>query len=210
MALSGWFALVLAVLAFALAALMGTHSGLTRARGGKILAFLAIFLLPAAALWGGFQEQMQRSESTQFCLSCHVMHDFGVSLQVDDASYIPAVHYQNHLVPHDAACYTCHTDYALFGGLQAKMHGLRHVYVEYLGHIPQPDQIRLYTPYNNRECLHCHAGMRVFLEAKPHQRTPGMMQRILNNQVSCVNSGCHDTIHDVGNLKGVALWKGSN
>lgn len=210
MTLSAWFAILLAVLAIALAVLLALHTELTRARGGKILAFLAVFVLPAAAVWGGFQEQMQRSESTRFCLSCHVMSEFGQSLRADDPSFVPAVHFQNNLVPRDAACYTCHTDYTLFGTVHAKMRGMRHVYVEYFGHIPKPEDIHLYTPYNNRECLHCHAGMRVFLEAKAHQRNPAMMQQILANKLSCVSSGCHDVVHNVSDLKDVTFWKGGN
>src|SRR6058998_3634922 len=77
------------------------------------------------------------------------------SSDLDDPSYIAAVHFQNNRVPRDRACYTCHTNYALFGGVRAKLHGARHVYVQYFSTIPAPDKIRLYDPYNNRECLHC-------------------------------------------------------
>jgi hypothetical protein len=42
----------------------------------------------------------------------------------------------------------------MFGGLKAKLGGLRHIYVHYLGKPPQPEDIKLYEPYNNRECLH--------------------------------------------------------
>jgi hypothetical protein len=68
----------------------------------------------------GFSEHMERAESTQFCLSCRVMLDFGQSLYVDDPSYIPARHFQNNLVPRERACCTCHTDYAIFGTVHAK------------------------------------------------------------------------------------------
>ena len=203
-----WIAVALGVLAIALALLVALRTELTRARGGKVLAFLAIFLLPLAAAYSGFQQQMESSESTQFCLSCHVMTDFGRSLYVDDPSYIPAVHFQNRLVPRDAACYTCHTDYTLFGTVHSKFRGLRHLYVEYLGTIPKPEQIRLYTPYNNRECLHCHADARPFLEAKAHHRQPGLMDKLTSNRVSCLSSGCHDIVHDVGDLPHATFWKG--
>ena len=65
-------------------------------------------------------------------------------------------------------CYTCHTDYAMFGGLKAKLRGLNHVYVQYFGKIP--DKVELYNPYNNRECLHCHGGARNFEEGATHIR----------------------------------------
>ena len=88
------------------------------------------------------------------------MEPYGRSLLVDDPAYVPARHFQNNRVPRDDACFTCHTNYTLFGDYKAKLRGLRHVYVNYIGTIPK--QIKLYDPYNNRECLHCHGGARTF------------------------------------------------
>ncbi len=191
-----------------LAILVAARAELTRARGGKVLAFLALFVLPALSVWVGFSGQMERAESTRFCLSCHVMHDFGRSLYVDDPSYLPAVHFQNNLVPRDHACYTCHTDYTMFGPIQSKIRGLHHIYVEYLGTIPKPENIKLYTPFNNRECLYCHDGARDFEEESSHSKTPDMMSRIISNQMSCMTANCHDVVHDVATLKDASFWKG--
>jgi hypothetical protein len=184
---------------------------LTRARGGKILAFLALCVLPSLAVWAGVNEHLERSTSTKFCLSCHVMGEYGHSLYVDDKSYLPAVHFQNHFVPPDHACFTCHTDYTLFGDYKAKWRGVHHVLVQYFGAIPKPEDIKLYTPYNNRECLHCHAGMRSYEEASSHHKNPGMLALAASNQLSCTSSNCHDTVHDVSTLNSVTFWtpKGS-
>ena len=54
-----------------------------------------------------------------------------------DASYIPAQHFQNHLVPPDKACYTCHTDYTMYGPLKDKLKGLRYLYMEYVSTPPK-------------------------------------------------------------------------
>jgi cytochrome c-type protein NapC len=196
------------IIVLVLAVLVAARAELTRAGGGKILAFLALFILPSLAVWVGFSEQMERAESTKFCLSCHVMHDFGRSLYADDPSFLPAAHFQNNLVPRDHACYTCHTDYTMFGTLHSKMRGLHHIYVQYLGTIPQPADIKLYTPFNNRECFHCHAGARDFEEEPSHSKTPDMMSRIKSNQMSCMTANCHDVVHDVAMLKDVTFWKG--
>ena len=173
-----------------------------------MLAFVALFLLPCLAVASGFSTQMARAQSTEFCLSCHVMNEHGRSLWVDDPSYLPAAHVQNNRVPRDRACYTCHTDYAMFGGIRSQLRGMRHVYVQYLGTVPAPDQIRLYSPYNNRECLHCHDGGRKFIEHSAHNRTPDQMQRIKSNELSCASSHCHDIIHDVASLADATFWKG--
>jgi cytochrome c-type protein NapC len=193
----------------ALALLVVLRTEMTRARGGKVLAFLGLFLLPGLCLWAGFSAQMDRAQSTTFCLSCHVMTDYGRSLLVDDPSYIAAVHYQNNRVPRDRACYTCHTNYAMFGGIRAKLHGARHVYVQYFGKVPAPDQIKLYEPFSNRECLHCHGGARKFEQVSAHVKTPDMLGNITGNRLSCTSSRCHDTVHDVGSLSDVKFWRTS-
>ena len=180
--------------------------GVTASRGGKILAFLVLFVLPLLCMAIGVSSEVERSKSTSFCLSCHVMEPYGRSLRVDDPSYLAAAHFQNHRVPADQACYTCHTNYAMFGGVRAKMHGLRHVYVQYLGKLPQ--QIHLYEPYNNRECLHCHLGARSFEEGAMHNADPDLLPAVKANKMSCLSSGCHDVVHNVRQLSNVKFWKG--
>jgi cytochrome c-type protein NapC len=190
-----------------LALLVGLRAHVTRSREGKILAFVALFILPVAALSLGFSQHMERAQSTEFCLSCHVMQDYGKSLAIDDPSYIPAIHYQNNRVPRERACYTCHTDYTMFGTVNSKMRGLRHLWVQYAGTIPQTGKIKLYTPFNNRECLHCHLGARKFEEATPHHKTPELLAQVKTGQKSCMSSGCHEFVHDVASLKEMKFWK---
>jgi cytochrome c-type protein NapC len=199
-------ALVVAGLTLLLALLLVTRADITRVREGRVLAFVALFLLPSIAVWAGVSQHMERAKSTEFCLSCHTMEDYGRSLHVNDKSYLPAAHYQNNRVPRDRACYTCHTDYTMFGGLKDKWRGLSHVYVQYLGTIPKTGEIKLYQPFNNRECLHCHAGARSFTEASAHQKSPDLLEKVTNNQMSCMSSRCHDTVHDVTTLADATFW----
>jgi cytochrome c-type protein NapC len=204
------FVLLVVGMSALLAGLIAFRADLTRVPGGKILAFLALFLLPVVAIAAGLSQQLERSKSTQFCLSCHVMEDYGKSLLVDDKGYIPAAHFQNNRVPRNQACYTCHSDYTMYGGVTAKMRGLRHVYIQYLGKIPKPADIKLYTPFNNRECLHCHEGARSFMETSSHHKMPDMLQKVRDNSLSCMSSRCHDTVHDVDTLADAKFWKVQN
>jgi hypothetical protein len=200
--------IVLFCLGAALIALfVGFRAQLTRSREGKILAFVALFALPVMAAWTGFSEHMDRAESTQFCLSCHVMGDFGKTLYIDDPSFIPAAHFQNNRIPRDRACYTCHTEYTMFGGVKAKVRGLRHLYVQYIVGAPKPEAIKLYDPFPNSECLHCHLGARIFEQASPHNKTAGLLDSIKSNKLSCVSSGCHEFVHNVASLKDDTFWK---
>jgi cytochrome c-type protein NapC len=194
----GFTAIVLVTIA--LIALVVLRPSLTAARGGRVLAFLCLFILPLLATTLGVAAQVEHSKSTEFCLSCHVMEPYGRSLHVDDASYVPAQHFQNNRVPRDEACFTCHTNYTLFGDFKAKARGLRHVYVNYIGTIPK--QIKLYDPYNNRECLHCHAGARSFEESDMHKEIRADLGA---NKTSCLE--CHDTIHNAHGLAGLKMWE---
>lgn len=158
--------------------------------GGKLLVFGFLFVLPLLTAISGGYHHLEHAKETTFCLSCHIMHPYGKSLLVDSDVSLPALHYQKRLVPRDQACYTCHTNYTMFGGVKSKMHGLRHVWIYYFGKPANP--IHLYEPYNNRECLHCHDGARPF-EENPVHSDPDLMAELKSNKTSCLT--CHDTAH---------------
>jgi nitrate/TMAO reductase-like tetraheme cytochrome c subunit len=198
----GFLAVALAAaVTLALIALVVLRPALTAARGGRVLAFIAFLVLPVLVTATGLNLHMESSKSTAFCLSCHVMAPYGKSLYVDDKDHIPAAHFQNNRIPRDHACFTCHTTYTLFGDYRAKLTGLRHVYVNYLGTIPKT--IKLYEPYNNRECLHCHSGARAFEANDVHQ---GVRADLTANKTSCLE--CHGTVHDVANVGHLPIWHG--
>jgi cytochrome c-type protein NapC len=176
----------------------------TRERSGKILAFVGIFVLPLLVVAFGTQEHMEQSKSTKFCMSCHIMEPYGKSLLVDDNEFVPAAHFQNNRIPRERACFTCHTEYTMYGDFKAKLRGLRHVWVQYFGTLP--DTIHLYSRYSNRECLHCHEGARAFESAGPHIETPAKLDSLHKDQISCMTSGCHDVVHNVHKMDGVEFW----
>ena len=198
--------IVLVLFSVALIAVLLARPGITATRGGKILGFLVLFLLPMLCAAMGVSSELERSKTTKFCLSCHIMGPYGQSLHVDDPTYLAAAHFQNHRVPADKACYTCHTNYAMFGSLRAKMAGLRHLYVFYLTNSPAPENIKLHEPYNNRECLHCHLGARSFEQGAVHTADPDLLPAIKANRISCISSGCHEVVHNVGTLDKAKMW----
>lgn len=194
---AGLVAIVAGVIAIVL--VLSRRPALTEARGGKVLAFLAFFVLPVLVTWAGTSAHLEQSKSTSFCLSCHVMEPYGKSLRIDDPSYLPAVHYQRNLMRRDEACYTCHTSYTMFGDLSAKLNGMKHVAVYYSGRTPE--RIELYQPYHNRECLYCHDGSRTFEELEDHRE---LSSELASNETSCLE--CHVDVHDVHDLEGKSLW----
>ena len=168
--------------------------------GGRVLAFLAILAMPVAAFSVGLGEHIEQSKQTEFCVSCHVMEPYGRSLMIDSADHLPAQYFQNARVDSELACFVCHTNYTMFGDLQAKVTGIKHVWVNYLGTIP--DELTLYQPYQNRECLYCHGEARFFNEGLHG----GMRPELDSNEISCLK--CHTLVHDVDQLDALDLWDG--
>lgn len=166
---------------------------------GRILAFITLFVLPLAITLFGFTTHLSFATSTEFCLGCHAMEDYGKSLYIDDPSYLPASHYQNNRIPRDHACYSCHTTYTFFGDVKSKIRGIQHLYHHYFGELPE--QLALYEPYHNRECLHCHRGARTFEENPIHQE---MRTELAADEMSCIT--CHDMIHNVAALQKLPVW----
>lgn len=190
------------VLSLILATIFFVRPGLTRSASWKIVAFVGLCALPALCVVGGMNVHMQRSEQTAFCKSCHAMAPYGESLYVDSPKYIPAQHFQNHRVPADRACYSCHADYTIYGPLKDKLSGLKRIYMQYVSTPPNP--IRIAGGFKNANCLHCHAGARDFEEDPVHA---ALMASLKSEQMSCLTSGCHDTVHEVDTLAHAKFWR---
>jgi nitrate/TMAO reductase-like tetraheme cytochrome c subunit len=174
----------------------------TRTRTGKVFALVALVIAPFSLTALGTREHLQRAQSTQFCLSCHLMGPYGQSLSADTDTLLAAVHYQNRYIPQDNACYTCHTTYTMFGGFKAKLTGAQHLLVNVLGTAKQP--LELYEPYANRECLRCHSGARRFETSELHV---DMAAELASGQVSCLE--CHGPAHNVDEVSSFGTWEAS-
>lgn len=164
--------------------------------GGWGLAALLLVVLPVLAFGLGAGHHLDRSRTTEFCLSCHVMERWGESLTgaAGADAALAANHFQDRLIPRDRACYTCHTQYTMYGDLQAKALGVRHLLVNALG--GPPDTLHLYSPYENRECLHCHGGADAF-EALPVHR--GLAPGGDREDTSCLT--CHGPAHGLEGVR---------
>ena len=195
--------IALVVLTIIMAAVFLVDPSVTVEASGKVLAFIALCILPALCIGTGMSFHNERSQQTAYCVSCHSMVAHGQSLYLLDRHYIPAQHFQNHLVPSDKACYTCHTNYTMYGPLKDKLRGLTYLYMEYLS--TPPKTLHLIGTYPNSECLHCHLGTRDFEDSLAHMPP---LASLKSNQVSCISSGCHDMIHDVSKRDHLKMWTG--
>lgn len=195
--------LVIVGLSLALALTVALYVGapaLLSQHWGKLALLAGAVVLPVMASAGSVAVGFQESSRTRFCLGCHEMQEHGKSLFVDNTHALAAAHYQNRRIDRDSVCYSCHKDYAMFGDIQAKLNGLRHVYVHYLGTVPK--KFELYQPYPNSNCLHCHEDARRFAEASPHS---AVMSKLLANETSCLS--CHKIAHDMQGVQAGNFWQ---
>ena len=167
-----------------------------KSREWKYLAFLAFAVFPVLYAFGVMKQDMNSMKQVDFCGSCHVMTPYVASLTFDDDEPLSSVHFRNNYVPQETACYSCHTSYAMFGGVKAKAQGLRHVWV-YLTD-SEKDSIALYEPYDNDNCLHCHGSSERFQKNKKHLKEENFLEKVLSGEKSCLFAGCHDMGHYLG------------
>lgn len=192
--------IVIVFLACAAAALAaGGRSGEARPVRWRLGAFVVLCAIPVALTSVGTAAHLDHAKTTEFCGSCHEMGVYTDSLHLADPAYLPAVHYLDGLVPRDEACYSCHTRYTMFGGVKAKMNGLRHVWVHYLGQAPE--SVELYEEYSNQECMRCHAGARSFEDLDLHVE---VRAELAVDEVSCLE--CHDLVHAADQVDSLERW----
>jgi nitrate/TMAO reductase-like tetraheme cytochrome c subunit len=149
------------------------------------LLLFGIVIVPGLALALGVGTALEDMKRPEFCGSCHVMRPFINDLQNPDSATLAALHYQNRYI-REHQCYTCHTDYGLFGPLRAKLAGVRHLLNYEIGNYDIPIKIR--EPYREANCLHCHGEAKVFREK--HADT---LEQLVSGDVGCLD--CHRPAH---------------
>ena len=95
----------------------------------------------------------------------------------------------------DDACYGCHADYGMFGGVTTKIGGMRHVWEFYTGDWTRPghEPPALYEPFDTRTCMSCHDPLRAGAPIE-HQLHA---QKIESRAMKCTADGCHGRPHPV-------------
>ncbi len=149
--------------------------------GFVVLAPLAYLLNAGLAISG--------AKSVAFCNSCHVMNGYVADLQNPDSEHLAAQHFQYRWIA-DHQCYTCHSDYGLFGDVEAKLAGLRHVWFYTMGGYELPLKIR--GTYDNQRCLFCHGPVKSYQEIAEHEKNAA---GITSNATSCIGGACHVAPH---------------
>lgn len=154
----------------------------------KELLFVAIAVLPLAVVFFGYSYGLEESKSVEACGSCHVMTPWVADLRDPKSETLAALHFKNRYIQENH-CYTCHTDYGMYGTVRAKWDGLGHVVRETTGKYEKP--IKIARPYSNRRCLTCHAQSQKFLNPEVHPKED--IAAYVTGEISCLE--CHGPAH---------------
>ncbi len=154
----------------------------------KLLLLVVLGVAPALLVLATFALSFQRAEHVSFCADCHTMTPWVNDLHNPKSKALAAMHFRNRWILDDQ-CYTCHADYGFMGPIKTKLVSMRHVAIYYTG-IGMPQQIKLYKPFPNGNCLQCHGPAENFRTNPAHA---AVMKPILASQLSCVT--CHQPIH---------------
>ena len=163
----------------------------------KIVLFFGIAVFPIGAAISGNIVGYGKSQERVFCGSCHVMTPYTDDSRDPKSKTLAAMHARNDWFG-EKNCYTCHTDYGMFGTVTTKISALLHVYHYYATYRSVPLEqslgtIRLYKPASNTACLRCHStSLAGWIEQDDHR---GVVEDVRTNQVLCASAGCHGPAH---------------
>ncbi len=165
---------------------------LARRRGldtapARLALFLGVCVLPFPVMLMSTAVGLEQAKAVDFCSSCHVMTTFVDDMEDPSSTGLAALHYQNRYIQKDH-CYVCHTNYGLFGTVEAKVGGLIHIWEDATGSYRLPIQAK--GGYQFTICLNCHGLSAKFSKNDLHRTVIG---EVLAGQAACTD--CHQPSH---------------
>lgn len=185
----------IAACAAALSGVVLIYFGLRRTRKigldatSKWIFLLGLGLLPLFGMVTGAGAVMETAKEPHRCMTCHVMEPYGNDMTDPKSEGLAAIHYRNRWI-RENQCYECHSQYGVFGTLQAKMDGVGHLYHYLTGTYEQP--IRMHDPFPIAQCLKCHGTSEPFLKIGKHM-DPKVVEELKSGKISCLE--CHEAPH---------------
>lgn len=164
------------------------------------LASPALLLLPIFSYVLGDLKLLEASKSVAFCGSCHETMGPVVEAMRTDEDSLAGIHYRLGAVSWETACYQCHSGYGIWGGVNAKVAGFRHMAHTVTGRYEFPLEHR--GDFDVNACLDCHAQAVGFREVASH-RNPATQDALLTGAMKCAGM-CHAPAHPPEALMGAA------
>ncbi len=188
-----------AVIGIAVAAGAIALVGLVRGRLAPAAASAGLLLLPAFAYGLGNVLMMQRGQRVDFCASCHQPMGPVVASVYGRNDSLAALHFQSGAASSTRGCYSCHSGYGLYGNLEAKIAGVKHMLNTATGRYELP--VRMRGPFDIASCLNCHAESPRFRSQEAHH-DPDLQRMLMAREVGC-SGACHPPAHPEDALQGV-------
>jgi hypothetical protein len=157
------------------------------AAASQWMLFIGICIMPLPVMLLGSAVGLEQAKDISFCQHCHVMRQFVDDMKNPDSDRLAAVHFKNRYIQR-SHCYVCHTDYGLFGTMQAKLAGVGHIWKESTGSFTLP--VRIARPYRFTICLDCHAQSLKFDSVPEHK---DLVPKIVSGEAECTS--CHGLSH---------------
>ena len=170
---------------------------------GQDARVCGMFLLPArccACL--GTIEHIERSKQTRFCLCCHIMEPHGKSLYVDDQHTCPPRIFRTIAFPSTRPVTPAIPITLCTAAIPPKCAACATSTCNIWASRPQPD-IKLYTPIQQSRMPALPSRRAI---VRKHPMHMAIHDDLVSNQMSCISSGCHDTVHNVASLDSVKFW----
>lgn len=160
----------------------------------KMLLLVGLGLLPGVVSLTGNIASFEYTMSRPFCGSCHVMGPYLRDAEDPSSTSLAATHSRNGKFGENS-CYTCHSDYQMFGAITTKLNGMRHLWAyvtEYASTGPDGEggpPIHMFKPFDNDRCMQCHSTRgKTYLD-----RHGDDVEAIRAGDVRCID--CHDEVH---------------
>ena len=150
---------------------------------------IAFAILSPLIYFISFGIGIEKSKPVEFCNSCHVMKAHVDDMEDPDSEYIASLHYQYRWIS-DKQCYSCHSDYGLFGAVGAKYDGIKHILHYYV--LGYKDELHISGTYNTDRCLFCHAPVLSYQDIEEHEE---YAEEIESSEQSCFGVDCHVSPH---------------
>ena len=165
------------------------------AAASQWMLFIGICVLPLPVMLLGSAVGLEQAKDVSFCQQCHVMRQFVDDMADPESDRLAAVHFKNRYIQR-SHCYVCHTDYGLFGTMEAKIAGVGHIWKESTGSFTLPVQIA--RPYQFMICLDCHAQSVKFDRVPEHK---DLVAKVAGREADCTS--CHGLSHLPREKRGV-------
>ncbi|OXS14272.1 cytochrome c-type protein NapC [Zobellella denitrificans] len=157
--------------------------------------------------WGGFNTALEVTNTEQFCIGCHEMHD-NVYLEYRDT-----IHYANRSGVR-ASCPDCHVPHEWTHKIVRKIAASKEVWGKITGIINTPEKFEAHRRYmaerewqrmketDSRECRNCHNFDYMDFSVQGSRAAQAHSTSLASGEKTCID--CHKGIaHQLPNMRGV-------